>query len=640
MTRRRALALAAVWTVPSLVFLVLVTIVYTRWRIVVPPRLGPEARAAVMTTLRDALEGRTPAAPAHPELGRRLPHQGPVAASIFLEGRLVARLDGYGDTVAGATLAAAARFAEHPAVARLGPSERAAAELKVDVVVGRGPIERDHPVLQLVALHPGLEGLGVDRLAGDLPPQLLMPDEMFLLGLLAKKPLTTLMPEVGMGVEFGKADQILATRAGIPPDRWKERAGRYFRFRTDAFVEAPDRSAPPLALYRGLPDGPPVSPATLRRAALDGARYLVEHLGPNGRYIYEQNLTTGAATDPMKPGPYSLPRHCGTTYFLAEIYRLTQEEWLREPIERAFAHMNELVLAGGCTRTLPDGTELACIVDRGAEQTNLGSTALGVVALAEYQRATGDPRYQPLAIRLTEWMLWMQRPDGSFRHRYNVRTQVANDQIMDLYFSGEAALALARMWEVTGDERYARASVKALDWLVDWYDFFVGGFLYGEEHWTCISAEAIARYQKRDKWLDFCHGLSRFWGQSQSKVGDWPDLPDLAGSHMFTPFLMPHNTPAGSHTESRISTYLQGKYHGRPSRALRREILETLHYLLRQQVRPDNDYAVVTRARGLGAVPASPVDRTVRIDYVQHVASAMIRGVELAEEEEAERARR
>jgi hypothetical protein len=102
-----------------------------------------------------------------------------------------------------------------------------------------------------------------------------------------------------------------------------------------------------------------------------------------------------------------------------------------------------------------------------------------------------------------------------------------------------------------------------------------------------------------------------------------------------TPFVMPHNTPAGSHSEARISTYLLGTYHQQPSAALRREILETLHYLLRQQIRPDNDYAVVAKANGLGGVPTSPVDRMVRIDYVQHVCSAMIRGVPLAEEEAA-----
>lgn len=633
MTRRRALALVAVWTLPSLVFLAIVAKVYGTWRIDVPPPLGPEARAAVMATLRSGLEGKAVVAPEHRELTRRLAHEGPLAATVYLEGRMLARLDGYGATIADAARTAAELMGHHPAIAQLDAAQRAAAELKVDVVVARGPIERDHPVLQLVALHPGVEGLGVTLADDATVRSLLMPDEMFLMGLLAKKPLTKLMPEIGMGVEFAKADQILATRVAIKWSDWDKRPRRYYRFRTDAFVEAPDRRQPPLTLYRGLPDGPPVTPEVLRAAALDGARYLVEHLGPNGRYIYERNLTSGQGTDPLRPGPYSIPRHCGTTYFLAEVYRFTKEEWLREPIERAFAHMNDLVLAGGCTRTLPDGTELACVIDKGGTVANLGSTALGVVALAEYQRATGDTRYLPLATRLTNWMLWMQRPDGSFRHRYNVKTQVADDVTMDLYFSGEAALALARMYEVTKDERYAKASEAALDWLVGWYDFFVGGFLYGEEHWTCISAEALAPYKKKWAWLDFCNGLARFWGESQPHPGERPDQWDLVGSHIMTPFVMPQNTPAGSHTEARISTYLLGRYHGQPSRALRREILETLHYLLRQQIRPENDYAVVARAKGLGAVPANPVDRNVRIDYVQHVCSAMIRAVELAEEE-------
>jgi hypothetical protein len=632
-TRRRALALAAVWTLPSLVFLAIVASVYGTWRIHVPPRLGADARTAVIATLRAGLEGRAIPEPQHRELARRLPHDGPVAASIMLEGRMIARLDGYGSTIAAATRAAAELMGHHPALQQLDPQQRAAAEIKVDVVVGRGPIERDHPVLQLVALHPGLEGLGVTLADDKNVKSLLMPDEMFLLGLLAKKPLTSLMPEVGMGVDFAKADQILAQRVAADLTKWKDRPRRYYRFRTDAFVEAPDRAKPPLPLYRGIPDGPPVTPETLRAAALDGARYLVAHLGPNGRYVYEQNLITGNATDPLKPGPYSLPRHCGTTYFLAEMYRITKEPWLREPIERAFAHMSELVEAGHCNRTLPDGTELECVVDKGADWTNLGSTALGVVALAEYQRATGDTRYLALATKLSNWMLWMQRPDGSFRHRYNAKTQQVDDKAMDLYFSGEAALALARMYTVTGDERYAKASEKALDWLVGWYDFFVGGFLYGEEHWTCISAEALAPYKKKWAWLDFCNGLARFWGESQPHPGERPDQQDLVGSHIMTPFVMPQNTPAGSHTEARISTYLLGRYHGHPSPALRREILETLHYLLRQQIRPDNDFAVVPKANGLGGVPQNPVDRTVRIDYVQHVCSAMIRAVELAEEE-------
>lgn len=635
MTRRRAIALAAVWVLPSLLLLGYAWVVYARWRIDLPTPLSPEARSAVVGSLRGALGEAGATAPSHPELARRLPGDGPVVASLFLDGVIVARTEGYGKTIAEATHAAATVATMHPAIKGLDAAARARARWKVDVVVGRGPIDRSNAIVELVALHPGVDGLGVTVERGaDDPTLLLLPDEMFLEGLLAKKPLTAMVPDVGMGVEFDRADAIFARRAKLDAPGWKAEHRRYFRFRTDAFVEVPGDAAPPLQLSRGLPYGPPVTPATLEAAALAGARYLVAHLSPTGRYVYEQNLTTGRGTNPQG-GAYSLPRHAGTTYFLAEVYRHTKAEWLREPIERAAGHLDELVEAGGCAVTLPGGIKGACVIDRGEKTANLGSTALGVVALAEYQRATGDQRFLPLATALTEWIVWMQRDDGSFRHLYNVPKQLRDDKTMLLYFSGEATLALARMYEVTGDVRYAKAAERGLDWLVGWYDFFMGGFLYGEEHWTCIAAEALAPYVKKAPYLDFCNGLADFWGKSQARPGDYPDQPDLVGSHNLTPFVMPQNTPAGSHSEARISTYLLGKYHGHPSAALRHDILETLGYLLRQQIRLDNDYAVPPAARGLGGIAGNPVDRTVRIDYVQHVCSAFIRAVELAEEEAA-----
>ncbi len=625
MTRRRAIALAAVWLLPSAILVAYVAVVYRTWRIEVPPRLGPEARAAVVASLRAALDGQV-APPTHAELGRRLPDDGPLVATLWLDGVVAARVEGYGATIAAATAAAGQLASAHPQVKALPQVARARARWKVDVVVGRGPVERDHTVLQLVALHPGVDGLGATIDAPGAPlPALLLPDEMFLEGLLAKKPLTKLMPEIGMGVDFARADFLLARRSQRTPAQWKTTRKRYFRFRTDAFVETTGGVTPPLQLTRGLPPGPPVTAAGLRAAALAGARYLVDHLGPDGRYVYEQNLTTGRTI----PG-YSLPRHAGTTYFLAEVYRFTKAAWLREPIERAATLMVSLSEKGGCKRTLPDGRKLACVLE-GGRKADLGSTALGVVALAEYTRATEDRRYLPEATALAEWILWMQRPDGSFRHIYDVSTGVADDKTMLLYFSGEAALALARMYAITGDVRYAQASERALDWLVGWYDFFIGGFLYGEEHWTCIAAEALVPYKQKASYRDFCDGLARFWGQSQAHPGDYPDQPDLVGSHNLTPFVMPHNTPAGSHTEARISTYLLGAAAGRPHAWLRADIVETLGYLMAQQIGPHNDYALAPAARAFGALATNPVDRTVRIDYVQHVCSAMIRGAALIE---------
>ena len=94
---------------------------------------------------------------------------------------------------------------------------------------------------------------------------------------------------------------------------------------------------------------------------------------------------------------------------------------------------------------------------------------------------------------------------------------------------------------------------------------------------------------------------------------------------------MPYNTPAGSRTEAVISAYVLGVHHGKPNPEILRQIKAALKYTLRQQIRPESDYNVAAKAVGLGGVPGSPIDRSVRIDYVQHVCSAMIRASELVE---------
>src|SRR5213075_1134905 len=86
------------------------------------------------------------------------------------------------------------------------------------------------------------------------------------------------------------------------------------------------------------------------------------------------------------------------------------------------------------------------------------------------------------------------------------------------------------------------------------------------------------------------------------------------------------NTPAGSRTEAMISAYLLGKHHGTPDRRVAGQIRAAMQYALGQQIRPDNDYDAV--GQGDGGMPGSPIDRNIRIDYVQHVCSAMIRASE------------
>lgn len=620
---RRTIALLCVWTLPAAICVVATAVVYAWFRIPPPDRLDAGQRAQVMATLRAALEDRDAAPPAVPRA-----IAGALAVTVWSNGRAVVRVDGSGGDVAAATAAAARQLRGHAAARALSAEERTRARLQVDIVTGTGPLgggwlfERiAMPGLgDLLAINPGIEGIGAE-IAGKVVR--LLPHELVSAKLLAPRRPASGLPDVATAVERQRILQVLAARAG---GGLASEPVSLYRFRTDTFVEAPDRAAPPIALVRGLPPAPALSAPALREAALRGGRYLVAHLAPTGRYIYAHDLWTGTATDATRlDGSYSMPRHAGTTYFLAELYRITRQDWLREPVERALAHLVELLAQGACRGTLPDGTAFDCVLDRGQTTARLGSTALTVVALAEYQRATGDARYLPLATRLAAWVLYMQRPDGSFRHLYDARERTPDEVSELLYFTGEAALALARMHAITGEARYATAAERALDRQIAWYDFFVGGFFYGEEHWTCIAAEALWPAVQHERYREFCDGYAAFL-RTQQAPGAAGDAADYEGSYQLTPFLVPQNTPPGSRTEAMISAYLLGRHHGALDVRIAAQIRAALHYALGQQIRPDSHYNVI--GEGDGAIPGSPIDRNIRIDYVQHVCSAMIRASE------------
>ncbi len=649
MSRRGWLAVA-LWVLPSLVAVSVAALVAGRYRITPPPPLDGAARAAVMEVLGQALRGQAagasePRAAAEraaeeiDDLARPLDQRGPMVVSVWLGGRAQARVLAYGDTVGGALRAAVEALASDAGVAALSAAERAEARIKVDLVVARGPLVEWGELARALGFHPGIDGFAATLTtpSGDTRELLLTPDELFLHRLFGSYRPLDYIPEFTIGFDFERADMMLAKHAQLGSGVYGQSERHYARFRADSFVERPRAQrdqGPPLPLTRGLPPAPPVTAETLRAAALAGGRYLVAHLADNGRYVYERDLTTGHGTDPHQRGAYSIPRHAGTTYFLAELYRLTGEDWLREPIERAFAHLEELIRAGGCRGATATGERFACVVDQGDREAHLGSTALTVVALAEYQRATDDDRYQPLARQLSAWLLDMQRPDGSFHHLYDLDSGRKDPDEQLFYYAGESALALARMHVVTGEVVYRDAAERALDHLIGWYDFFAGGFFYGEEHWTCIAAEALYPAVERDRYRRFCNGYGAFLRRQQPAEGEFIDQSDYAGSYNVTPYLIPQNTPAGSRTESMISAYLLGVHQGAPEPALRAQILAALQYTLGQQLRDDGTFAVSGEIVSVGAVPGTPVDRAVRIDFVQHVCSAMIRAAVMLEAED------
>jgi hypothetical protein len=501
---------------------------------------------------------------------------------------------------------------------------------KADVVMARAPIVSFAPLFAL-SLVAGYDGIGVD--VGEKEAWLL-PDELLRADALAgQTPLSAMDFELGLKRDV--IDGLLAKTLGLDDAAFARAKKSYFRFRTDAFIESADR-ATVLPVTRGNTQGPRLSAAALHDAAVAGGRYLLRHLYDDGRFGYE--YTPGTDTDEAYGLDYSLPRHAGATYFLAQLYGATHDRSFSDGARRAldFLVKRQPDFCGHPARS--------CVANPDLRGADLGAAAMALLAVGEYERATGDRGQMPWARRLAAFLLFMQKPDGDFCHLYNPETDQRDEKTHLLYFSGEAAFALAKLAALVGpgDPDYARwtaALDRALDWLTDTqYANLAGQFYFGEDHWTCMAADAgwdALPPAHREKYARFCDRFVAFLRRTQFTSRDAATIvqPDLVGSYGFTPFLPPHGTPVGSRSETTISTYEMQKRRGladsNEGRATLEQIRLGMQFLLDHQIRDDNDWLMANPDAARGGFLMSDVKRYVRVDFVQHSCSAMLRAIPL-----------
>jgi hypothetical protein len=595
------------------------------------PPLTVEERAAAMRFLRASLDGDD-AATAPPGFGAfAAAAPDPLRVTLFVAGEPAARVDGRGATL-GAALAAAARAL---AAAPVDAATRARGRIKLDLARGRAPIVTRIAPLFALSIVPGVDGVGVE-VGGD--ERRLWPDELLAGDLLAAN-----VPFPAAEFEIGADTRAVVRRLadGIPVVEWRALSKRFFRFGVESWIEPADPARrardPAWRVVRGNVVDEAVivvDPDHLRQAARAGGRYLLGQLADDGRFGYEY-FTVG---DQVSWGgsDYSLPRHAGGAYYLAQLYGVTHDPALLDGARRSIAYLAARS-GGACDR--PDR---ACIGDADSEHVDLGSTAMALLASAELLRVGGSDTGIDVAWarRLANFLVFMQKPDGDFCHLYRPRSDERDTRTKLLYYSGEALFALAKLLQAgVDDPRYVDALTRGLDHLTGAaYAYFAGQFFYGEDHWTCLAADAGWERlppARRLAYARFCDGFASFLARQQFTADDAivAAQPDFLGAYGFSPLLPPHATPVGSRSEALLSIYAMDRRRGPEgaagARAARRQLLEGLGFLLRHQITDDAAYLMPAPDRARGGFLMSDVKRYVRIDFIQHACSAMLRAADL-----------
>jgi hypothetical protein len=349
-------------------------------------------------------------------------------------------------------------------------------------------------------------------------------------------------------------------------------------------------------------------------ALAEAATHLARNVGLDGRFRYSIDAATNATLE-----GYNWPRHAGATFFLAQAAVRLDNAFVRASALRAATHLRDYVLrACGVERCIAPEDSYA----------EIGSSALALIAFTEIVRNHLDHSFMDAIRALASFLRSQQRPDGEMQHLFDREKGVPID-VQYLYFTGEAALALARAHRITDDPRDLDASRRALARLSGGgWSFFGSRYYFSEEHWTCQAVAELWDRAPDSKALEFCARWHEVQRRLQQGASDSPF--DGAGAFNFGPLATPRTTPASSRgaAAGALASGMQRTKDPRLS-IVDHELGRALAFVLRQQFHPGPTHLFADPVAVRGALPGSPVDWQLRIDYTQHAGSMMDRWLEL-----------
>lgn len=475
------------------------------------------------------------------------------------------------------------------AIADLLKREARRGFVKVDLVTERLPLAASIPLLESLALRPGLDGACHTT-------RCLAPWQLVVLEAFTRHAPIPSVPDARLGAAL----QTIRERLGGPFDRI---ATRGFLLSPQGMVEL------------GRTPGPPtvVDAESVGRAEAAAWRYVRRSQGTDGRFRYLVDPFTGRVVSNDR----SIARQAGTTLALCEL--APEGKAARAVILRSLDHL------AGLERRFTLGDHEAGILrddPRSAEpRERVGPSALSLAALLRCRDRVGD-RYDPLIARLGRTLTGAQRPDGGFHHQIDLDRGAPIAGRGSIFVDGQIVLALTLL-EARDPSLHGAVEAAMTHFGGPYWDGFLRPLLFLEENWHCIAAAAALPIHRHDGYERFCLDYVTMKGRIIHEPDD--DVhPDFLGGYGFGNLVPPHNTATAGYGEALAAALEIMEARGMDRAREEARMRLVMAFLMRNQRLADHCYACAPVAfGGFSEHMASPL---VRIDYVQHAWAAMGHG--------------
>ncbi|WP_229800864.1 UDP-N-acetylmuramoyl-tripeptide--D-alanyl-D-alanine ligase [Vreelandella hamiltonii] len=268
----------------------------------------------------------------------------------------------------------------------------------------------------------------------------------------------------------------------------------------------------------GRRETPPLTPASTAELIARSTRFLGRQVQANGRYVYGYFPCFNRDI-----GTYNILRHASSTYALLEGYescvaqRLLDDEalgQLRDQIGRALESL--------CAHDILQRDGAAYVVDTG-NIIKLGANAVAILALVKYRQVMDDDRYVGLADALALGIVRMQEADGSFVHVLNAPDLSLKEKSRIIYYDGEAAFALMRLYGQTRNPQWLACVVKAFDYFID------NGHEQAHDHWLAYCTNELVMYRPERRYFEFAvRNVAGYIDFIRDRITTFPTLLELS----------------------------------------------------------------------------------------------------------------
>jgi hypothetical protein len=195
---------------------------------------------------------------------------------------------------------------------------------------------------------------------------------------------------------------------------------------------------------------PPLTAADARSAAIAATEWITVNQKPDGSYLYEYERDTGLAS-----AAYNLVRHAGTTMAVYQMVAAGETRFL-DAADRATRYMLD--------RMVITGDDALSWAEPGGD-LQLGAAALLAISLLIRREATSDDRHDSVLLRVGNFMVGQQLPDGVMLERWVRSTGAPDPDRRSRYATGEALWALAYLHDTFPGQGFDEAAWRTLDYL-------------------------------------------------------------------------------------------------------------------------------------------------------------------------------